>query len=102
MCLVDVLRHNFEEERVGTVDVEQSVKVCEEFVFCTGDLIRVSCDEEFVVVCLDVFGKWFDMADRESIDPGFQFGVLVGVESGQDGLLGISYNIDIKVFDDLE
>ena len=102
MCLIDVLRHDFEEERVGAVDVEQSVKVRDELVFYTGDFIGFSCDEEFVVVCLDMFGKWFDMADREPVDPGFQFGVLVRVEPGQYGLLGISYNIDIKVSDDLK
>ena len=67
MCLIDVLRHDFEEERVGAVDVEQSVKVRDELVFYTGDFIWFSCDEELVVVCLDMFGKWFDMADREPL-----------------------------------
>ena len=58
VCLIDVLRHDFEEERVGAVDVEQSVK-CGMSCFYTGDFIWFSCDEEFVVVCLDMFGKWF-------------------------------------------
>ena len=98
MCLIHLRRHDLQEERIGAVDVEVRTEIIRHFLLRLCNDLRFSCYKKLVRRFFNTCRKIIRLDDRHVIDPGFQLGIFVRLNSGEDIICCIRQNIQPVIF----